>query len=186
MATVRAISERCLVPVLEELIEACPLKVRGFDADNGSEYINHRVVEMLKGLHVPEFIKSRPRRSNDNALVESRNGNVIRRHFGYRHIPKLFAPVPAGSIRPHRTLKAQLPNDRSPSSRLDGTRVLERNPVNSPASRQRVPRDGDEVVNGLELQRKGGRSLRAPRRYSRHSKAEVSLAGAATSPWRLR
>ena len=42
---------------------------------------------MLKGLHVPEFAKSRPRRSNDNALVESKNGNVIRRHFGYRHIP---------------------------------------------------------------------------------------------------
>ncbi len=49
-----------LVPVLKELIEACPFKVRGFHADNGSEYINHRVVEMLKGLHVPEFTKSRP------------------------------------------------------------------------------------------------------------------------------
>ncbi len=87
VATVRAISERCLLPVLKELIEACPFKVRGFHADNGSEHINHRVVEMLKGLHVPEFTKSRPRRSNDNPLVESRNGNVIRRHFGYRHIP---------------------------------------------------------------------------------------------------
>ncbi len=91
VATVRAISERCLVPVLKELIEACPFKVRGFHADNGSGYINHRVVEMLKGLHVPEFTRSRARRSDDNALVESKNGNVIRRHFGYRHIPRLFA-----------------------------------------------------------------------------------------------
>ena len=62
----------------------------GFHADNGSEYINHRGAEMFNGLHVPEFTKSRPRRSNDNALVESKNGNVIRRCFGYQHIPKLF------------------------------------------------------------------------------------------------
>ncbi len=91
VATVRAISKRCLVPVLEELIKACPFNVLGFHADNGSEYINHKVVEMLKKLHVPDFTKSRPRRSNDNALVESKNGNVIRRCFGYGHIPKLFA-----------------------------------------------------------------------------------------------
>ena len=91
VATVRAISDRCLVPVLEELISACPFQVLGFHADNGAEYINHRVAEMLNGLHVPEFTKSRPRPSNDNALVESKNGNVIRRHFGYGHIPKPFA-----------------------------------------------------------------------------------------------
>ena len=91
VATVRAISQRCLVPVLQELIESCPFKVLGFHADNGSEYINHRVAELLNQLHIPEFTKSRSRHSNDNALVESKNGNVIRRHFGYGHIPKLFA-----------------------------------------------------------------------------------------------
>ena len=91
VATVRAISQRCLVPVLKELIESCPFKVLGFHADNGSEYINRKVAEMLNQLHVPEFTKSRSRHTNDNALVESKNGNVIRRQFGYRHIPKLFA-----------------------------------------------------------------------------------------------
>ncbi len=82
VATVRAISERCLVPVLEELIKSCPFKVLGFHADNGSEYINHRVADMLNRLRVPEFTKSRARRSNDNALVESKNGAVVRRCFG--------------------------------------------------------------------------------------------------------
>ena len=91
VGTVRAISESFLRQVLEELIKSCPFKVLGFHADNGSEYINHWVAELLNSLHVPEFTKSRPRRSNDNALVESKNGNVIRRHFGYGHIPKLFA-----------------------------------------------------------------------------------------------
>ncbi len=50
-----------------------------------------RAAAARQGLHVPEFTKSRPRRSNDNALVESKNGNVIRRHFGYGQIPKPFA-----------------------------------------------------------------------------------------------
>lgn len=39
-----------------------------------------------------EFIKSRPRHSNDNALAESKNGSVIRKHLGYDHIPGLWAP----------------------------------------------------------------------------------------------
>ena len=29
---------------------------------------------------------SRPRRSNDNALVEAKNGAVVRKHMGYGHI----------------------------------------------------------------------------------------------------
>ena len=62
----------------------------GFHADNGSEYINHFAAELLNSLHVVEFTKSRARRGNDNALVESKNGAVIRRCFGYGHIPKLF------------------------------------------------------------------------------------------------
>ena len=40
---VQAISERFLLPVLEALIDAYPFKIHGFHADNGSEYINHRV-----------------------------------------------------------------------------------------------------------------------------------------------
>ena len=87
VGTVRTISERFLLRELEESIKSRPFKVLGFHADNGSEYINHRVADMLTGLHVPEFTKSRPRRSNDNALVESKNDNVIRRYFGYGHIP---------------------------------------------------------------------------------------------------
>jgi hypothetical protein len=33
-----------------------------------------------------EQTKSRPRHSNDNGLVESKNGAVIRKHMGYEHI----------------------------------------------------------------------------------------------------
>ena len=65
----------------------------------GSEYINHRVAAMLNKLHVEEFTKSRPRRSNDNALVESKNGNVVRRWLGHSHIPEHLAPPANAFLR---------------------------------------------------------------------------------------
>jgi hypothetical protein len=79
------ISETYLVPVLAAVLAQFPFAVRGFHADNGSEYINHRVAEMLQKLHA-EFTKSRACRSQDNALVEGKNGAVIRKLIGYGHI----------------------------------------------------------------------------------------------------
>ena len=35
-----------------------------------------------------KLTKTRPRHSNDNALVETKNGAIIRKHMGYIHIPK--------------------------------------------------------------------------------------------------
>ena len=85
------ISERFLLPVLEALIQAFPFTIRGFHSDNGSEYINKQVAALLQKLHVEEFTKSRARRTNDNALVEPKNGSVVRKHLGYAHIPVHFA-----------------------------------------------------------------------------------------------
>lgn len=87
VGSVERISERFLLPVLEALIERFPFTILGFHADNGSEYINHQVVRLLNTLHIAEFTQSRARRANDNALVESKNGAVVRKHLGYAHIP---------------------------------------------------------------------------------------------------
>ncbi len=38
-----------------------------------------------------KFTKSRSRHTNDNALVESNNGHVVRKISGYDHIPKYWA-----------------------------------------------------------------------------------------------
>ncbi len=75
------ISEAYLMPVLAAVFAQFPFPIRGFHADNGSEYINHRVAEMLRKLHA-EFTKSRACRSQDNALVEGKNGAVIRKLIG--------------------------------------------------------------------------------------------------------
>ena len=91
VGVVRGISERFLIPALEALLLMFPFPVLGFHPDNGSEYINHRVVGLLQKPHVGEFTKPRARRSNDNALVEGKNAHVARRHLGHEHIPVRFA-----------------------------------------------------------------------------------------------
>ena len=93
VGAVAGIAETFLVPLLERMLAALPFLVFGFHADNGSEYVNHAVAEMLNKLHVPDFTKSRSRRSNDNALVEGKNASVVRRWLGHDHIPQRFAPL---------------------------------------------------------------------------------------------
>ena len=80
-----AISEAWLEPLLKAMIEQFPFRVRGFHSDNGSEFLNRTVEKLLNKLPI-EQTKSRPRHSNDNGLVESKNGAVIRKHMGYTHI----------------------------------------------------------------------------------------------------
>ena len=79
------ISEAWLMPVLEAILRQFPFQILGFHSDNGSEFINHTVAELLNKLLV-EQTKSRPRHSNDNGLVETKNGAVIRKLMGYGHI----------------------------------------------------------------------------------------------------
>ena len=81
VGSVERISEHFLLPVLAALFEAFPFVILGFHSDNGSEYINARVAALLAKLHA-EFTKSRSRRTNDNALAESKNGSVVRKHLG--------------------------------------------------------------------------------------------------------
>jgi transposase InsO family protein len=79
------ISEAYLQPVLEAILHQFPFRILGFHSDNGSEYINYTVAKLLEQLLI-EFTKSRANRSQDNALVEGKNGAVIRKLIGYGHI----------------------------------------------------------------------------------------------------
>ena len=90
VATVQTISEAYLLPVIEQMLEQFPFELHGFHADNGSEYVNYAVARMLEKLRI-EFTRSRPRHSNDNGLAETKNGAVVRKEFGYAHIPQRHA-----------------------------------------------------------------------------------------------
>lgn len=90
IGAVEGISEQFLEPLLEILLAFFPFEIYGFHSDNGSEYVNDRVAGMLNKLLI-EQTKSRSRRSNDNALVEGKNGSIIRKQMGYAHIPCRYA-----------------------------------------------------------------------------------------------
>jgi len=90
VATVATIAEAHLLPVIAQMLAQFPFEILGFHADNGAEYVNHRVARLLDKLRI-EFTRSRPRRSNDNGLAETKNGAVVRKIFGYAHIPQHFA-----------------------------------------------------------------------------------------------
>lgn len=92
ICSVEKISEAFLLPVLEELLNTFPFVIINFHSDNGGEYINYTVAKLLNKLHI-EMTKSRSRHSNDNALAESKNGSIVRKHMGYAHIAQKWAPL---------------------------------------------------------------------------------------------
>jgi len=89
---VEGISELFLEPALEDALAQFPFRIVNFHSDNGSEYVNKVVAKLLEKLLIHQT-KSRARRTNDNALVETKNGAVVRKWMGYRHIPKRYASV---------------------------------------------------------------------------------------------
>lgn len=92
VGAVEKISETYLKPLLEKALEQFPFVLKGFHSDNGSEYINKIVAGLLNKLLIQQT-KSRARHCNDNALVEGKNGAIIRKHIGYMHIPQRHAIV---------------------------------------------------------------------------------------------
>lgn len=82
---VEKISEQYLEVLLEDLISQFPFKIVNFHSDNGSEYINKTVAKLLNKLIISQT-KSRSGKCNDQALVEGKNGSVVRKHMGRSHI----------------------------------------------------------------------------------------------------
>ena len=92
VASVERISEAYLVPVLETMLLQFPFITRGFHSDNGSEFVNRTAARLLNKMLI-HFTKSRPRHSNDNGLVETKNGSVVRKQLGYAYIPQRCAEL---------------------------------------------------------------------------------------------
>lgn len=82
---VPTISEQFMLPALLQIIDQYPFVIFNFHSDRGSENINDMVAELLTTLHIKQT-KSRSRHPNDNALVETKNGSVIRKNMGWEHL----------------------------------------------------------------------------------------------------
>ena len=87
---VDSITEESMAYVLSQALKLFPFVIVGFHSDNGGENINGRVSTILQEQFI-EQTKSRSGRCNDNALIESKNGSVVRKHMGFYHIPKYEA-----------------------------------------------------------------------------------------------
>ena len=79
-----------VVEALMKLRKTLPFPFRGFDTDNGSEFLNDTVISYCRENGI-EFTRSRPYRKNDQAWVEQKNGSVVRRFVGYRRFEGLAA-----------------------------------------------------------------------------------------------
>lgn len=79
------ITEYYLKPALQSLLDQFPFVIFNFHSDRGSEFINKIVARLLNKLLIHQT-KSRSRHCNDNALVEGKNGSVVRKNLGYFHI----------------------------------------------------------------------------------------------------
>lgn len=86
------LTQEDLEKLYKEVLVSFPFRIQNFHSDNGSELINEYLASILEDLHIKQT-KSRPRKHNDNALVESKNGWVIRKHFGYIFRPKEAAGI---------------------------------------------------------------------------------------------
>ena len=90
VVTLPALDKRFVQPALEAILDRTfPFHILGFHSDNGSEFVNHATAKLLQE-RATDFTRSRARRSNDNGLVETKNAVVVRRQFGFGHIPVTF------------------------------------------------------------------------------------------------
>ena len=85
----RAVWNKGAVGVLEQIKdieEHLPFNLKGFDCDNGSEFLNYHLLRYFADRQASssvQFTRSRPYKKNDNAHVEQKNWTRVRQVFGY-------------------------------------------------------------------------------------------------------
>ena len=78
--------------VLEQIVSieaSLPFAIRGFDCDNGTEFIQWHLVRYFQERPAPvQFTRSRPYKKDDNAHVEQKNWTHVRQWLGYQRFEK--------------------------------------------------------------------------------------------------
>jgi len=78
-------AHRWVIEAMTQIEGRLPFPLVGLESNNGGEFINHALIKWA-GERDLFFTRSRPYKSNDNAHVEQKNGDVVRRHaFHYRY-----------------------------------------------------------------------------------------------------
>ena len=83
--TVRNNAHLHILGALEAGVDEIPFEVTGLDFDNGSEFLNHAVIDWASQQQI-FFTRSRPYKKNDQATIESKNNHLVRKYgFYYRY-----------------------------------------------------------------------------------------------------
>ncbi|CAG7579771.1 transposase family protein [Rhodococcus opacus] len=80
--SVRNKARKWVIAALDEIAAIMPFPLLGVDSDNGSEFINHHLLDWCNRQQIT-FTRSRPGNSNDGAHVEQKNWAVVRTIVGY-------------------------------------------------------------------------------------------------------
>ena len=102
---------------IKDIETTLPFPLRGFDSDNGSEFLNHHLIRYFtEHPNQPAMTRSRPYRKNDNAHVEQKNWTHARQLFGYDRIDQARLVPLMNEL--YRDLWCPLQNHFCPSLKL--------------------------------------------------------------------
>jgi transposase InsO family protein len=161
VGAVERISEAYLEPVLQNMLRQFPFRILGFHSDNGSEFINKTVARLLEKLRV-EQTKSRPRKSGDNGLVETKNGWIVRKHIGYGFLAQTQADPIDRFYREH--LNPYL-NYHRPCAQAD-VEIDQKGRKQVRYKRYQTPLETLSLLDKPEQYMRHGRSLKALQRVA--------------------
>ncbi len=77
---------------LQRLQAGLPFRILGLDSDNGTEFINHLLLDYCTD-HGITFTRSRPYLKNDTCHIEQKNWAVVRRLVGYDRLESPALPA---------------------------------------------------------------------------------------------
>ena len=76
--------EKNTMSAIREIEFNLPFKIKGFDSDNGKEFLNYRLLKYFKNRKEPvHYTRSRAYNKNDNAHIEEKNWTIVRQYIGY-------------------------------------------------------------------------------------------------------
>ena len=144
----------------EEVEQSLPFKLRGFDCDNGSEFLNWHLVRHFTQRKCPVGLaRSRAYHKNDNGHVEQKNWTRVRQLLGYQRLddPGLVQLID----EMYRTYWDPLHNFFIPSAKLR-KRYRQGNRLVRWHDRAQTP--CDRLLNSHHISRKQEQQLRAQRK----------------------
>lgn len=77
--------QRGVLAAIKDIEANLPFALKGFDSDNGSEFLNWHLLKYLDDRKRPvQFTRARAYHKNDNAHIENKNWTHIRQYIGYQ------------------------------------------------------------------------------------------------------